>query len=270
MKNTLYLLYGVFSYVAFLASFLYLIGFVGDFGVPKSVNTGSSSNIILAMLLNTVLILLFALQHLVMARQKFKTWWTRIIPAPIERSTFVLAASASLALLFLLWQPIPIIVWEVKDQIPRVFLFAASLAGWAMVVVSSFLIDHFDLFGLRQVYLNFSGKETRPVPFRVHSLYRISRHPMMLGFLIALWFTPVMTVGHLLLTAEFTIFIFVGLFFEERDLIRYFGRTYRAYQQETPMLLPMLKKRKPCEQSTDHAGSIFRERCRKEPADTML
>ncbi|RPJ05874.1 MAG: isoprenylcysteine carboxylmethyltransferase family protein [Deltaproteobacteria bacterium] len=243
MRRVLILAYGFISYVAFLVVFLYLVGFVGDVLVPKSVDSGPGSNPVLALVIDTGLVSLFALQHLIMARQRFKRWWVRFVPEPMERSTFVLAASSCLILLFLFWQPIPVIVWKTGNQVLQWILRVAFLLGWILVVASTFLIDHFDLFGLRQVYLHFRGKAYNPVSFQVNSLYRSVRHPMMLGFLIALWSTPVMTIGHFILAAEFTAFIFIGLWFEERDLVRYFGQTYLAYRQETPLLIPGLKRR---------------------------
>jgi protein-S-isoprenylcysteine O-methyltransferase Ste14 len=178
-----------------------------------------------------------------MARHGFKRWWTRIIPEPMERSTFVLAANLTLAASMVLWEPIPWAVWSVEQPLVRWTLLAACFAGWGTVVASSFLIDHFDLFGLRQVYCHFRERTCTPVPFKVHSLYRFVRHPMMLGFLVALWSTPVMTVGHLVLAVELSTFIFVGLRYEERDLARTFGRAYEEYRQQTSMVLPLRRGR---------------------------
>lgn len=244
MKRLLGLTYSIFSYVVFLFVLLYLIGFVENIFVGKSIDSGTSTSPLRAFFLNAGLISLFAVQHLVMARGWFKRWWTRYIPEPLERSTFVLAASLSLMLLFLLWQPLPGIVWKVEGAILQWILRAASLAGWIIVVYTSFLIDHFDLFGLRPAYLYFRGKPYTPVPFKVNSLYRHTRHPMMSGFLLAFWATPQMTLGRLILAGGFTVFIFIGLWFEERDLVRHFGRTYLSYRRQTPMLIPDIRGKK--------------------------
>ena len=236
------MIYGIICYVVFLGVFLYLIGFIGNIGAPKSIDSGAGANRFAAVLMDTGLISLFALQHLVMARQRFKKWWVRVVPEAMERSTFVLAASSCLILLFVFWQAVPEKVWEFEGQVAHWIFHGIFLAGWIIVVYSSFLIDHFDLFGLEQAYCHFRNKACPPVPFKVSSLYRFVRHPMMLGFLMALWSTPVMTIGHLILAAEFSAFIFVGLLFEERDLVRYFGQVYLAYREQTPMVIPRLKR----------------------------
>ncbi len=243
MKKALILVYGIFSYVAFLAVFVYFVAFVGDFAVPKTVNSGPTTGLLRAILIDTGLVALFAIQHLVMARQGFKRWWTRIVPEPMERSTFVLAANLALAAIMWFWQPIPLTVWKMEQPLLQWALFGVFWAGWGMVLVSTFLIDHFDLFGLRQAYCYFRSRTCAPVPFKVRSLYRVVRHPMMLGLLLAFWSTPVMTVGHLVLALGFTSFIFVGLRFEERDLSRAFGRAYEEYRQQTWMVLPLRRGR---------------------------
>lgn len=242
MKKALILAYGVMSYMAFLGVFLYLMGFVGDFYVSRTINSGTGSNPLNGILIDMGLISLFVLQHLVMARGRFKKWLTRHIPEPMERSTFVLVSSACLALLLAFWQPVPLVIWNIETEAVRWLLHATFIIGWGIVVYSSFLIDHFDLFGLRQVYLHYRGMPYSNVPFKVHSLYRYIRHPMMLGFILALWATPVMTLGHLVLAAGFTLFIFTGLWFEERDLIRNFGRQYMEYRHRTSMVIPIPKK----------------------------
>jgi protein-S-isoprenylcysteine O-methyltransferase Ste14 len=236
--------YGVASYLAFLASFLYAVGFVGNLLVPKSIDSGPSVRILTAVVVDTVLLLLFAVPHSVMARPAFKRWWTKFVPSPVERSTYVLQSSLLLGLLFWQWQPIPTVVWDVGDPAGRWLLHAIFWAGWALVLVSTFLIDHFDLFGLRQVCLYASGREYKPPAFRSPGLYRYIRHPLMTGFLLAFWATPTMTTGHLLFAAATTGYILIALQLEERDLVVFHGEQYRAYQKQVGMLLPLSRSAK--------------------------
>ncbi len=241
MKKNLTLAYGIAAYLIFFGTFLYLIGFVGDLWVPKSVDRAGFGSALLAWLGNLLWIGLFGIQHSVMARPSFKAWWTRLIPKPAERSTYVLIASLLLIALFRFWEPIPRVIWDLGGS-PLGFLLSALFwFGWALVLFSTYLINHFDLFGLRQVYLYWRGEAYKPVPFKITVLYRYTRHPLMLGFLVAFWAAPLMTVGHLLFAVGMTAYILIGIYFEERNLLESFGDTYRRYQAETPMLAPFPK-----------------------------
>jgi len=243
MSRTLALAYGVASYLVFLASFLYAIGFVGNLLVPKSIDSGVIGSLPSALAVDVFLLGLFAVPHSIMARQWFKRWWTRIIPPGVERSTYVLVSSLLLGLLYWQWRPIPNIVLEVTNPIARWIVLAGFWAGWMIVLFSTFLINHFDLFGLRQVFLTFSGQMYTPVEFRATSLYRWVRHPIMLGFIVAFWATPSMTVGHLLFATATTAYILLALQFEEYDLVSFHGERYRAYRRQVGMLLPLIRKR---------------------------
>ncbi|MEZ4869272.1 MAG: hypothetical protein R3C14_48565 [Caldilineaceae bacterium] len=242
MNRALAFLYGVVCYVVFFVTFLYAIGFVANLLVPKSIDTGAAAPMTLALLIDLLVLGIFAVQHSVMARPAFKRWWTRTIPRPIERSTYVLFASLALILLFWQWRPLTVVVWHVDQLVGRQILWTLFFVGWAMVLVGTFLINHFDLFGLRQVYLNLRGKAYSEVGFRTPFLYQFVRHPIMLGFIIAFWSAPVMTVGHLLFAFATTAYILIGIQLEERDIAHIHGAPYAAYRKQVGMLLPMWKK----------------------------
>lgn len=243
MGRTLAFVYGVVSYLVFFFTFLYAIGFVGNIVVPKSIDSGAETPYGTALLINVVLLGLFAAQHSVMARPGFKKWWTRIIPPPIERSTYVLLASLLLLLLFWQWRPLLDVVWNVENPTGRLVLQTLFWVGWLIVLLSTFLINHFDLFGLRQVYLHQRGKEYTDLGFRKVFLYKLIRHPIMLGFIIAFWSTPRMTVGHLLFAIATTAYILIAIQLEERDMVNIHGDAYRDYKQEVSMLVPLPKRK---------------------------
>lgn len=230
---------GVVAYLIFLGSFLYAIAFVGAFLVPKTIDTGAAHVMPTAILVDLGLLSLFAVQHSVMARPAFKRRWTQIIPAAIERSTYVLASSLILVLLFWLWIPLRDVVWQIGHPVGVGVLWTLFGLGWLIVLVSTFLINHFDLFGLRQIFLFFTGQPYTSIPFRTPWLYRVVRHPIMLGFLIAFWATPTMTQGHLLFAAVVTAYVLVALQLEEHDLVSYHGEAYTAYQRQVRMLVPL-------------------------------
>lgn len=243
MSRSLAVLYGGVCYAAFLVTFLYAIAFVAGMGVPKHIDNGAATPLATALIIDISLLALFAVQHSGMARPAFKRWWTRFVPQPIERSTFVLVSSLVLALLFWQWRPLPQVVWQVDNGLARGLLWAISLLGWLLVLTSSFAINHFELFGLRQVWLHARRRSPQDEPFVLRAMYRIVRHPLMLGFLIAFWVTPAMSLGHLLFAVVVTGYIVVAVkFLEERDLVAIHGDAYRDYQRKVPMLLPLRKR----------------------------
>jgi protein-S-isoprenylcysteine O-methyltransferase Ste14 len=242
MARILGTLYGLVVYVFFLGTFLYAIGFVENVLVPRSIDApGAGGLSVTALLVNAGLLSLFAVQHSVMARPAFKRWWTRMVPKSVERSTFVLFASLALALLCWQWQPIAGDVWTVTQSGPAYLLQGVSWLGWGTVLVSTFLISHFELFGLVQVFARLRGKTLPEPKFRTPGLYRYVRHPIYLGFILAFWATPTMTVGHLVFAVATTGYILVGIWFEERDLVAQFGERYRRYRDQVGMLLPFRK-----------------------------
>ncbi|HXJ34825.1 MAG TPA: NnrU family protein [Candidatus Eisenbacteria bacterium] len=239
--------YGVLAYACFFATFLYAVGFIGGFGVPHSIDSAPQGSLGVAIAVDVLLLAVFALQHSVMARPAFKRWWTRIVPEPAERSTYVLASSLALMLLFWQWRPIGGVVWQVEHPAGRVVLYGLFAAGWVIVFVSTCLINHFDLFGLRQVWLHLRGEPYRPLGFVIPGWYRHVRHPLYVGWLLTFWATPTMTVAHLLFAAMTTAYILVAIRFEERDLGAVHGEPYAQYRRDTPMLVPRVRVTKPVE-----------------------
>lgn len=241
MGRVLAVVYGVLGYLIFLISFLYAIGFVTNFGVPKGIDSGVPGPVMGAIIVNMLLMGLFAVQHSVMARPEFKRWWTKIIPEPVERSTYVLLSSLALLLLYWLWQPIPGLVWNVEGA-GAIVLWAICALGWLVVLLSTLMIGHFELFGLQQVYQNLRNLKPGEPKLITPGFYALVRHPIMTGFIIAFWATPQMSWGHLLFAAVTTVYIVLALQFEERDLIGIFGDRYREYSRKVPMLVPFLKR----------------------------
>jgi methanethiol S-methyltransferase len=239
MQRILILLYGVIAYVMFLGVFLYAVGFVlGVPFLPKTIDSGPVGPVVYALVVNLFLMSLFAVQHSGMARKGFKQWWTKVVPVAIERSTFVLFTNVVFILLFWQWRPIPTVVWQVPIPEVAVAIQALAAAGVVIVLVATFLINHFELFGLQQVVLNMLGKKVSEPTFKTPGLYKLVRHPIYFGFIVAFWAAPVMTVGHLLFAAVTTAYIFVGIALEERDLIAQFGDDYRRYRERVAMMIP--------------------------------
>ncbi len=237
MGKLLALVYGAVCYVVFFATFLYAIGFTAGVVVPKTIDSGPEGPLVPSLIVNALLLGVFAVQHSVMARPGFKAWWTRIVPQPIERSTYVLLSSLALILLFWRWQPLPATVWSVTGPAATA-LWAVCALGWLIVLLSTFLINHFDLFGLRQVHAYATGKQIPPPEFRTPLFYRVCRHPLYLGFIMAFWGAPVMSVGHLVFAIATTAYILIAIQLEEHDLTAHFGDTYRDYKRRVSMILP--------------------------------
>jgi len=238
MKRITAFTYGIICYVIFFGTFLYTIGFVGNIFVPKSIDSTPVGPLGQALLINAVLLGIFAIQHSVMARPVFKRWLTRFVPQPVERSTYVLFSSLALILLFVYWQPIGGVIWQVQDPVGQAVLHGLSVFGWGLVLVSTFLINHFDLFGLRQVWLYLRGKEDHAPAFVTPGLYRLVRHPIYVGFIFAIWATPTMTAAHLFFALLSTVYILIGIQLEERDLVAFYGKRYSEYKKQVPMLVP--------------------------------
>ncbi len=242
MKRFVFFVYGVICYAATVASLVYAAGFIANIGVPKSIDTAPSSNILTALLVDLGLLGIFALQHSIMARPGFKNWWTRVVPETIERSTYCLASSAALGLMMWMWQPMGGTIWHIEMTGLRYALFGISLIGWVVVYYSSFLINHFDLFGMRQVWLHLFGKPYTALKFDEPVLYRYVRHPLYFGLLLAVWATPTMTAAHLFFAVGVLGYILVGIQLEERDLVANLGATYASYRRRVPMLVPKFKR----------------------------
>ncbi len=240
----IYLLYGTVSYAIFFVTFLYMIGFLGNFIVPKSINSGVAGPGLEALFINVVLIAVFGLQHSIMARPWFKKSWTQIVPKPAERSTYVLVSSLALILLYWQWRPMPEYLWHVESGAGRALLTGLMFTGFGIVLLATFTIDHFDLFGLRQVFLRFRNSDYFHRPFVTPGMYKLVRHPLYLGWLIAFWATPDMTYGHATFALGMSGYIFAAIPHEERDLITFLGADYENYKKTTPAILPSFRRRK--------------------------
>lgn len=245
MKKSIILLYGIIAYFVFLIAFLYAIGFVGNIIVPKSIDSGTETTLFSSIFINVVLLSVFALQHSIMARPAFKKWFTTIISPAMERSTYILLSSLTLLLIYWQWQPITTIVWETESKIAINILTGIFFLGWLIVLLSTFMINHFELFGLSHIFDNLKNRQTPNPKFQTNYLYKIVRHPIMLGFIIAFWATSTMTVGHLLFALVTTIYIFIAVkYLEEKDLRKFIGEKYETYQKEVPMIIPFTKVKK--------------------------
>lgn len=242
MKNFIVFIYGILAYIIFLISFLYSIGFVGNIGVPKAIDSGPETDLTTALLINLGLLSLFAVQHSVMARPAFKKRWVKLIGIAAERSTYILLTSLLLLLIFWKWQPMNAVIWDVENSMIATALHVLFWLGWTIVLLSTFMISHFELFGLTQILDNLKNRVTGPPNFQTNYLYKIVRHPLMLGFIIAFWATPLMTAGHLLFAAVTTAYILVAVkYLEEKDLQNALGEQYIEYQKKVPMLIPFIK-----------------------------
>ncbi len=242
MERVLGLIYGVIAYLGFMAWMVYMIGFLGYFTVPKSVDSGSVGPVGTALFVNFLTILLFGIQHTIMARPAFKRWWTQFIPKSLERSTFVFIADILAWVMIWQWRPIEGVIWHVQNTVVANVLIGISLLGWIAVVLSSFMINHFELLGLEQVWHFLRGTEPKKITFKLRGFYKYVRHPLMLGFLVFFWVTPYMTASHLCLAAMFTIYVLVGIKFEERDLQKHHPEEYGKYKEEVPALIPFTKR----------------------------
>ena len=245
MKKSMIFIYGILAYVIFLITFLYAIGFVGNMVVPKAIDSGTELALLPSIVINVILLSVFALQHSIMARPAFKKWFTKIISPAMERITYILLSSLAVLLIYWQWQPITTIVWETHNKISVTLMTGLFFLGWTIVLLSTFMINHFELFGLAQIFNNLKNRQTPNPKFQTNFLYKIVRHPIMLGFLIAFWATPRMTVGHLLFTIVTTLYILIAVkYLEEKDLKKAIGEKYETYQKEVPMLIPFTKRKK--------------------------
>lgn len=242
MKRWAVLLYGAACYAVFLGVFLYLAGFLMNAVVPKSMDSGAAMPVGQALLIDLGLVLLFGVQHTVMARPTFKQAWTKIVPKPIERSTYVMATNLVLIALFAFWQPVDLIVWNVQSSAARMLMYGLCATGFLIVLVTTFLIDHFDLFGMRQVWLYFRGKPYTPIAFRQPGVYKLIRHPLYIGWILSFWATPTMSIVHLAFAAGMTAYILIAIYFEERNLAEAHGADYENYRRNVPMFIPRLTK----------------------------
>lgn len=243
MKKSIAFLYGVIAYLIFLVAFIYAIGFIGNYIVPKSIDSGTDSSFLQAFVVDAILLGIFAIQHSVMARSAFKKWWTGIITPAIERSTYVLLSSLALFLIYWQWQPMTSIVWKADNQMVSSILTGVYFFGWLVAFLSTFMINHFELFGLKQIFENLRNKQLQPTTFKMNFFYKIVRHPIMLGFIIAFWATPLMTLGHLIFSIATTLYIFIAVkFLEEKDLRKFHGKEYEEYQKKVPMFFPFTGK----------------------------
>lgn len=239
MKKTVIVLYGVIAYLVFFASFLYAIGFVGNFIVPKTIDSGTGVFTLRSFIIDAILLGIFAIQHSVMARPGFKKWWTKFVSPVIERSTYVLLSSLALFLLYWKWHPMTSSIWDAGNGALAMVLNILFYLGWLIVLLSTFMVSHFDLFGLKQVFLNFQNKQYEHPKFVTNYFYTIIRHPIMLGFIIAFWAAPVMTLGHLIFSIATTLYILIAIkYFEEKDLAKFIGDKYIEYQKKVPMIIP--------------------------------
>ena len=249
MRRVLGFLYGVIAYAGFMGWMVYMIGFLGHFPVPINVDSGPAGPIAIAIFINLVLVFLFAVQHTIMARPAFKQWWTRIIPEPLERSTYVLCADIIMGVMIWQWRPIEGVIWHVENTVAAYILIGVSLLGWITVVLSSFMINHFELLGLQQVWHYLRGTEAKEITFKLRGFYKYVRHPLMLGFLMFFWGTPHMTASHLCFAVLFTIYVLIGTRFEERDLMKCHPEDYGKYKEEVPGLIPFTKRKSKQESS---------------------
>ena len=258
LKKVAVVTYGAVAYMSFAAALFYLMGFLVNVGVPKGIDTGATGPLVPSLAIDIALVALFGLQHTVMARPGFKEVWTKLVPKPIERSTYVIATFLVMALMFWQWRPIPTVVWRLDSTAGQAVMQLLYLGGYAIVALATFMINHFDLFGLRQVYLHARGERYRPLPFQTKGFYNYARHPLMAGWILTFWATPVMTVGHVVFAAAATGYILIALVYEERDLIRFHGHRYEDYKRQVNAFLPLRKFRAPSPElaPTTAAGAI--------------